>query len=173
MKQLATWIVLSVACPALVAAAGKNLYAAANGGFDKNVAGWSEPITGEVRHDPAAGEPGPGALAASAPSGSFSVEGPCVAVAPSTDYTASVRVRPAGGTIYVCGLSSFEHSDASCGEGLNPFLAMARPLDEGWQTVTATGTTGEATRSLRLLLNCSGEPGFAARFDDVVLAATP
>lgn len=169
MKQLVAWIVLSIAPPTFAATVGKNLYAAANGGFDKDVAGWSEPITGEVRHDPAIGEPGPGALAASAPSGSFSVEGPCVAVTPSTAYTASVRVRPAGGTIYVCGLSSFEHSDAKCEEGMNPFLAMARPLDDGWQTVSATGTTGEATRSLRLLLNCSGEPGFSVRFDDVVL----
>jgi hypothetical protein len=170
MKQLVTAIVLAIVSPALAAAAGGNLYAAANGGFDKDLAGWSEPITGEVRHDPAAGEPAPGALAANAPSGSFSVAGPCVAVAPSTAYAASVRVRPVAGTIYVCGLSSFEHSDAACERDLSPFLAMARPLDDGWQTVMATGDTAATTRSVRLLLNCSGEPGFAVRFDDVVLA---
>lgn len=120
MKQLVTAIVLAIVSPALAAAAGGNLYAAANGGFDKDLAGWSEPITGEVRHDPAAGEPAPGALAANAPSGSFSVAGPCVAVAPSTAYAASVRVRPVAGTIYVCGLSSFEHSDAACERDLSP-----------------------------------------------------
>lgn len=157
---------MSISLAAGAAAGGENLYAAANGSFDRDIAGWSEESFGIASHDPKEG-----ALVGSGPESSFSVAGPCVEAAPDTVYTASVRVKLTTGTTYVCGFSVFQSTDAACEEGSKPLFAEATLVEADWQTVTASGTSAAGTRSLRLLLNCSGEKGFAVRFDDVSLSA--
>lgn len=148
------------------ATAGENLYAAANGSFDADIAGWTEAAHGAVSHDAAAG-----ALLGAGPNQSLTVPGPCVAAAPDTGYTASVRVQLAAGTTYVCGFNVFQFTDAGCSEGSSPLFAEASLVEPAWQTVTASGRTGTDTRSLRLSLACSGEPDFSVRFDDVAVSA--
>src|SRR5690606_6942620 len=105
---------------ATAAVAGENLYAAANGGFDRDISGWSEARFGTVGHDPDAG-----ALAGAGPEQSFSVSGPCVAGAPATTYAASVRVRLVTGTTYVCGFTVYQFTDTGCAEGSKPLFAEA------------------------------------------------
>lgn len=155
---------LSISLAAAAAATGRNLYAAANGSFDRDIAGWTEASFGVASHDPKEG-----ALAGTGPESSFSVAGPCVEAAPETAYTGSVRVRLDSGTTYVCGFSVFQFQDAACAEGSEPLFAEATRVEADWQTVTASGTSAAGTRSLRFVLNCSGEKGFAVRFDDVSL----
>jgi hypothetical protein len=158
---------LSVALATAAAAADGNLYATANGSFDRDIAGWTEASFGTVRHDPKEGS-----LAGSGPESSFSVPGPCVDAAPDTAYTASVRVRLVSGTTYVCGFSVFQFPVAGCAQGSEPLVAEVTPVAADWQTISASGTSAADTRSLRLVLNCSGEKGFDVRFDDVALSAS-
>lgn len=157
---------MSVALATTAAAAAENLYAAANGSFDRDITGWTEASFGTVSHDPKEQ-----ALAGSGPESSFSVPGPCVEAVPDTAYTASVRVRLVSGTTYVCGFSVFQFPVAGCAKGSEPLFAEVTLVEADWQTVTASGTSAADTRSLRLVLNCSGEKGFDVRFDDVALSA--
>jgi hypothetical protein len=165
-RLLAMAVTLWIPAAAGAAATGANLYAAANGSFDRDIVGWTEASFGTVSHDPQQG-----ALAGSGPDSSLSVPGPCVEAAPDTAYAASVRIRLVSGTTYVCGFSVFQFSDTACTEGSEPLFAEAALIETEWQTVTASGASTTAARGLRIVLNCSGEKDFAVRFDDVSLSA--
>lgn len=149
---------------------GGNLLAKSDGGFDRGVAGWDQPLSGSVAHDAKAGNPNAGALAGSDARGSFSTAAPCVAAEPEAGYAARARFEVAAGSVYVCGFAVFQYTDAACAEGQEPFVAESDLPAPGWQAVEASGRTAAGVRSLGLRLVCSGEPGFRVLFDDVAIA---
>jgi hypothetical protein len=151
-----------------------NLLAKRNCGFARGIEGWA-PAGGDgtaVAHESDDGSPRPGALAAAGAEGSVVVAGPCVEARGATSHRASIRVRATGGVVFSCSLTGRQYTDSECKQGrelLDITAAAARPNPE-WQTATATVATSAGFASVRVHLECNGEPGFEVLFDDVVLA---
>lgn len=148
----------------------ENLLAGSNCSFDRDVAGW-QAAAGDAAagHGGEQGHPRPGALRADGgPNGSITVHGPCIAASPGS-YEIGGSFRTASGTPYYCGVDVYQYSDASCELETGPVASAGRPPGEEWQTATATGVTDGDARSLRVRVGCSGKPGFAVLFDELVL----
>jgi hypothetical protein len=161
----------------------KNLAAAQDCGFATGIAGW-QAIGSEARvaHAPKDGDPQPGSLEVQAPDGSLQVGGPCLEAKPSTAYRYGARFRRVSGVTYVCGPQVQHFADAACAESLGLLSAMADLVEAEWQAFDPSrrpeagpdqgvARTEAATRAVRLLFVCSGEPGFVVRLDDVFVSA--
>ena len=157
-----------------------NLLAAHDCGFAKGIAGWQANEGARVTHAAKDGDPQPGSIEGVAPNGSLMIEGPCVAAKPGAVYRFGASVRRVEGSTYVCGPQVYHFADAACAEPLGPLAAMSDLVETGWRAFDPArrpesgpdqnlATTGAETRGLRMILACSGEAGFAVRFDDVSL----
>jgi hypothetical protein len=148
--------------------AAGNLIAGDNCGFDKDLAGWSAVPEGKVSRD--AGENG-ALRAAGDPSGSLTVQGPCVAVKGGAEVRVGARLKLVSGNAYFCSVLAFEHENASCQDGANPLAAAPGPPSPAWKEIEGSAKTQPATRAIAIRPVCSGEPGFTVLFDDFVVRA--
>ena len=148
--------------------AAGNLLAGGNCGFDQNLAGWSVVPEGKLSRD--AGENG-AMKAAGDPSGSLTVNGPCIAVKGGTEVRVDARLKLAAGSTYFCSVLVFEHADPKCGGDAGPLAAAAAPPSSKWKEVSGTARTQPATNAVELRPVCSGEAGFEVLFDDFVVRA--
>jgi hypothetical protein len=146
----------------------KNLLAATNCGFAKDVSGWRVVGGATVAREALPG--GGGAMKVKAGSdGSITVIGPCVSASPSVDHEVSARIRSSAGIPYFCSVLSSEYTDVACKNGANPLAGAGVPPAAEWQTATARASTSGTTRSIQISAVCSGEPGFSALFDDFAI----
>lgn len=164
-------VTLALATPAAAAdcrTQAGNLLASRNCGFDADVGGWSAAPGATVSHEAAQGHPTKGALRATDPQGSIMVSGGCLPVRPETSYRAAVSIRLGTGVPYFCGFTVWQYSDEACQEGMEPFLAGGLPPRPEWQHAEQSGVSSATTRSVEVRLDCSGEPGVAVLYDNVV-----
>jgi len=160
-------LAMPVAARADCAAEAGNLLAGKDCGFARGIEGWRALDGQGAAHEAGAG----GALAGRSAGGSLSLSGPCVAVEAGASYRFAARVRSAEGTAYFCSLNLYEHEGGACDEGsAAPLAGQGAPPGSGWEAIEGAATTGAATGSARLRLDCSGEDGFAILLDEVVLA---
>jgi hypothetical protein len=86
-----------------------------------------------------------------------------------------------GGEIYVCGAQVHHYSDAACQENLGILSAMADLVRKDWQALDparrpesgakqGVATMTAESKAMKLVLVCSGAPGFTVLFDDVWLS---
>jgi len=144
-----------------------NLLASGNCGFDKDAKGWTAASGASVAHDPA----DQGVLKAVADaSGSLTIEGPCLAVQPATEYRVAARLRGAAGTAYFCSVNVFQYSDGACTEGSAPLASAPGPPGPAWKSLDGSAKTSGTAKSVRVQPVCSGDPRFVVQLDDFVVA---
>ncbi len=156
----------------------KNLLAKSDCGFAAGIKGWDSGTRGKISHEAREGAPLPGALKGVGPEATLEVEGPCLPAKPKTAYGFGGRFRLVSGETYVCGAQVHHYSDAACKDNLGILSAMADLATKDWQALDparrpeaganqGVATTAAETRAMRLVLGCSGAPGFTVLFDDV------
>jgi hypothetical protein len=170
----------AVAQPADCSKEAKNLLAKSDCGFAAGIKGWDSGTRGKISHDARQGAPGPGALKAVGTEGTLEALGPCLPAKPKTTYRYGGRMRLVSGETYVCGAQVHHYSDAACLESLGILSAMADLVSKEWQALDparrpeagpnqGVATTAAETKAMKLVLVCSGAPGFAVLYDDVWL----
>jgi hypothetical protein len=158
----------------------KNLLAKSDCGFATGIKGWDSGTLGKISHDAREGAPSPGALKVVGTEGTLEAKGPCLPAKPKTTYKYGGRMRLVSGETYVCGAQVHHYSDAACQESLGILSAMADLVKKEWQALDparrpeagpnqGVATMGAETKAMKLVLVCSGAPGFTVLFDDVWL----
>jgi hypothetical protein len=173
MRYLGALVLLSVLGAVRAAASCQdspgNLLAPHNCGFDKEASGWTAVSGASLSRNPAEH----GVLEAAAdPSGSLTINGPCLPARAATEYHFGARLRSTAGTAYFCSFNVFQYSDDQCSEAEEPLGSAPGPPGPTWAAVQGSATTSGATRSVRVRPVCSGQPRFVVQFDDFVLAET-
>lgn len=158
----------------------KNLLAKSDCGFASGIKGWDSGTYGKISHDAKEGAPGPGALKAVGTDGTLEAKGPCLPAKPKATYRYGGRVRLVGGETYVCGMQVHHYSDAACQDSLGILSALADLVTPEWRAFDPArrpengpkqgfATMAAETKAMKLVLVCSGAPGFTVLFDDVWL----
>ena len=158
----------------------KNTLAKSDCGFATGITGWDSGSYGKISHDAKEGAPGPGALKAVGTEGTLEAKGPCLPARPKVTYRYGGRMRLVSGETYVCGAQVHHYSDAACEESLGILSAMADLVSKEWTALDPArrpeagprqgiATMAAETKAMKLVLVCSGAPGFTVLFDDVWL----
>ena len=145
---------------------GGKLLATHNCGFDRDVSEWTALGDAAVSRDASEG----GVLrAVSDPSGSLTIDGPCVAAKAASQYRLSARLRLSSGTAYFCSVNVYQYSDAACGQDADPLGSAAGPRVPHGRSSTVPPRPRLLRSPLKVHPACSGQPGFVVLFDDFVL----
>ena len=166
--------------PADCAKDPKNLLAKYDCGFAAGIKGWDSGTHGKISHEPKDGAPAPGSLKVVGTEGTLEAKGPCLPAKPSATYRYGGRMKLGSGEVYVCGEQVHHYSDAACQESLGILSAMADLVAKDWRALDPArrpesgpkqgiATMAAETKAMKLVLVCSGAPGFTALFDDVWL----
>jgi hypothetical protein len=182
MLVMAAVLVLAAGSPGAADCSkdAKNLLAKSDCGFTTGIKGWDSGTHGKISHDAKEGAPAPGALKAVGTEGTLEAKGPCVQAKPKTTYKYGGRMRLVSGETYVCGAQVHHYSDAACQESLGILSAMADLVTKEWQALDparrpeagpnqGVATMAAETKAMKLVLVCSGAPGFTVLYDDVWL----
>jgi hypothetical protein len=159
----------------------KNLLAKSDCGFAAGVKGWDSGTSGKISHDAKEGAPSPGALKAVGTEGTLEAKGPCLPAKPKATYRYGGRMKLVSGEVYVCGAQVHHYGDAGCQEGGTILSAMADLVSKDWRALDPArrpeagakqgiATMDAETKGMKLVLVCSGAPGFSVLFDDVWLS---
>lgn len=158
----------------------KNLLAKSDCGFAAGIDGWSSGTLGKISHEPKDGAPTAGSLKAVGTEGTLEAKGPCVPAKPKATYRYGGRVRLVSGETYVCGQQVHHYSDAACQDGLGILSAAADLVTPEWRAFDPArrpengpkqgiAAMSAESKAMKLVLVCSGAPGFTVLFDDVWL----
>jgi hypothetical protein len=158
----------------------KNVLARSDCGFAAGIQGWDSGTYGKISHEPKDGAPAPGSLKAVGTEGTLEAKGPCLPAKPKATYRYGGRVRRVGGETYVCGVQVHHYGDAACQEGLGILSALADLVTPEWRAFDPArrpengpkqgiADMSAESKALKLVLVCSGVPGFTVLFDDVWL----
>ncbi len=159
----------------------KNVLAKSDCGFAAGIAGWDSGSQGKISHEPKEGAPGPGALKGIGTDGTLEAKGPCLPAKAKATYRYGGRVRLVSGETYVCGQQVHHYGDAACQEGLGILSAAADLVKPEWRAFDPArrpengpkqhvATMSAESKAMKLVLVCSGAPGFSVLFDDVWLS---